>query len=77
MRVGQDDFHFFARISLARDGAEAVFQNGLRVQRGHDDTDTREIFRFERHGGILAAKPGKFKFVVAAAKTLAEAGPSV
>ena len=54
MRVGQDDFQAVLRPGLARDGREAVVQQGPGVQRGHDETDTRRIFQTRRHGMSVA-----------------------
>jgi len=44
MRVGEDNFYFFARKILPRNGREAIFQNGLGIERRHDEADARKIF---------------------------------
>ena len=43
-RIGEDDFVAVARIGLPGDGRQAVFQQGRRIQRRHDETDLGQGF---------------------------------
>jgi hypothetical protein len=54
VRIGQNDFIAFARISLPRDGREAVVQQCLGVQRRDDEAESRWIIRTGLHGMSLA-----------------------
>src|SRR5437868_13433124 len=53
MGIGKQDFVALTRIGLLGDGSEAVFQNSLRIQRRHDETDLRIIAGAHYEGKVV------------------------
>ena len=39
MRIGDQNFESLARVALLSNRGQAIFQNGRRIEGGHDETD--------------------------------------